>query len=367
MIHVVIGTKAQLIKMAPLMLALQKASVHYNFIFTGQHQETINDLRENFSLKAPDVTLHSGKDVTSLPMMLMWILKILFNTIFRRHRIFDGDTSKESVVLVHGDTFSTLLGALMGKVAGMRVGHVESGLRSFNLWHPFPEELTRLAVFRLSDVFYCPGPWALSNVAKYNGEKVDTGYNTLMDALRLATDSFQGAASTGTGEPLCPGHPYCVITIHRFENIFSQSTLEMIVALVERIASKVQAVFILHPVTERRLREFGLMERMRSNRRVELRPRSDYFTFMRLVQSSEFLVSDGGSNQEEAFYMGKPCLLLRRATERQEGMGVNTVLSNYNTDTIDDFLNTYETLSSPARYMEHSPTALILAHLRESQ
>ena len=154
MIHIIIGTKAQLIKMAPIMLRLQGKNIPYNFIFTGQHQETIDDLRENFSIKPPDVTLHYGEDITSVPSMLLWLIKISFKSLFFRNSIFQGDHKNNGIVLVHGDTFSTLLGAIMGRIAGLKVAHVESGLRSFDLWNPFPEELTRIITSWLSNIYF---------------------------------------------------------------------------------------------------------------------------------------------------------------------------------------------------------------------
>lgn len=358
MIHVVIGTKAQLVKMAPIMLEMQNRGIDYNFIFTGQHQETMDDLRENFTLKNPDVILHKGKDVTSIPRMLLWLLTILFATFFNGRSIFRGDKDPKSVVLVHGDTFSTLLGALMGKVSGKRVAHVESGLRSFNLFHPFPEELTRLMTFRLSDLYFCPGQWACKNLEASSGEKIDTVYNTLMDSLKAAVGNFSKASVQ------IPSSPYAVVTLHRFENIFRKAAFETNLELIELIAKTVPVVFILHPVTQRQLVKFGLFERLRANPRIELRPRYDYFNFMRLVFKSEFLVSDGGSNQEECFYMGKPCLLLRRATERQEGIGGNVVLSEYKHDAVESFLGGYKSLAAKPIYEIFSPTKVIVDRLQ---
>ena len=145
MIHIVLGTKAQLIKMVPIMVRLTEQNVPYNFISTGQHRATMKEMLGEFGLKQPDVVLYDGPDIVSLPKMLLWMLRILWRCVFSRRRIFGEQPT--GMVLVHGDTFSTLLGALMGRLAGLRVGHVESGLRSFNLLHPFPEELTRVLTF----------------------------------------------------------------------------------------------------------------------------------------------------------------------------------------------------------------------------
>ena len=162
MIHIVLGTKAQLVKMAPVMVRLRDRDIPYRFVHTGQHQATMSEMLDEFGLKHPDVVLHRGRDVVSLPQMAVWTAGILWKCLTRRREIF-GEPAR-GIVLVHGDTLSTLLGALMGKVARLRVGHVESGLRSFRLFDPFPEEIIRLLTFRLSDSLYCPGSWALYKV-----------------------------------------------------------------------------------------------------------------------------------------------------------------------------------------------------------
>ena len=130
MIHIFLGTKAQLIKMAPIMRELQDRNIEYNFIFSGQHQNTINDLRNNFGVKEPDVILHSGKDINSIPAMLLWMIKIIYRSLIDRKRIWRED--RDGIVLNHGDTFSTLLGTILGKLSGLSCGHIESGLRSYN-------------------------------------------------------------------------------------------------------------------------------------------------------------------------------------------------------------------------------------------
>lgn len=357
MIVIVLGTRAQLIKMAPIIRKLMVANVPYRFISTGQHRETMDDLLTNFGLPGPDYQLYEGRDITSVPAMGLWALRILWRTLRRRREIF-GDEAK-GIVLVHGDTFSTLLGALMGRVAGLQVGHVESGLRSFNLFHPFPEEAIRLATFRLSDVLFCPGPWAVANVAGVRAEKVDTGGNTLADALRHAV------AATGVDGVDIPARPFAVVTLHRFENLYSRPALERVVAIVERIAHSQRLLFILHPPTEKKLREFELYPRIATLPGVELRQRYDYFRFIKLVSAADFIISDGGSNQEECFYLGKPILLLRKATERQEGLGENCVLSGYDPDMIDRFVAGWAGHRRPPRFPERSASELIVDRCRE--
>jgi UDP-N-acetylglucosamine 2-epimerase (non-hydrolysing) len=328
MIHIVLGTKAQLVKMAPVMVRLRERGAPYRLVHTGQHQRTMDEMLEEFHLPAPDVVLHRGRDVVSLPQMALFAAKLLVRGLFARRAIFGDD--RHGLVLVHGDTLSTLVGALLGRVAGLRVGHVESGLRSGDWFHPFPEEITRLLVARLSHILYCPGAWAIDNVARLAAEKIDTGANTLADTLALASSHVRRTDHV-------PEEAFALVSLHRYENIFDRARLARLVGLVEEIAEERRLLFILHPPTERRLQRTGLYARLAANSRIELRPRYTYFDFVALLLRADFVVTDGGSIQEESSYIGIPCLLLRRATERREGIGANVVISHYDENVIRSF------------------------------
>ena len=104
-------------------------------------------------------------------------------------KIFSENTS-EDIFVVHGDTFSTVLGSIIAKILRGKVAHIESGLRSFNILHPFPEELNRIITFKLTDIYYCPNDWAVNNLRKYKGIKINTQLNTLYDSLQLAIKSI---------------------------------------------------------------------------------------------------------------------------------------------------------------------------------
>ncbi len=356
MIHVVVGTKAQLIKFAPIMLAMQRENIDYNFIFTGQHQETIEKIQENFGLKRPDVVLYKGKDVVSISRMFIWLIRILIKTIFQKGVIFKKQGMKD-IVLVHGDTFSALLGVLMGKVVGKKVGHVESGLRSFNIFHPFPEEIIRLLIFRFSDIYFCPGEWALNNLSRYSGEKINTEINTLYDCLMFAREKLPEI------EVDVPDYKYALVSLHRFENIFNHERFIQLLEYLLEISKSIRLLFILHPPTEKKLKKIGWYEKLRGEVNIELRPRYDYFKFIKLLVKSEFIITDGGSNQEEATYLGKPTLLFRKTTERQDGIDVNVLVSEYDKDKIIDFVNNYERYSKNSVDVKSTPTEIILESL----
>jgi UDP-N-acetylglucosamine 2-epimerase (non-hydrolysing) len=356
MIHVVLGTKAQLVKMAPLMVRMREERMRYRLISTGQHRATMQDMLAEFALPPPDVVLYHGPDVVSLPQMALWTARILRQCVTQRRRIFG--ENRRGIVLVHGDTFSTLLGALMGRIARLRVGHVESGLRSFNLLHPFPEELTRLITFRLSHTLYCPGAWAMSNVAHLRRARVDTVANTLLDTLRIAIRSPRRRDHV-------PAGPFGLVSLHRYENIFNRGAFERLLALVEALANDHRLLFVLHPPTEKQLRRFGLYERLEAHPRIDLRPRYTYFDFVSLLEGAEFVVTDGGSIQEESSYLGKPCLLMRQATERKEGLDGNAVVCAYDRAVVEDFSRNYARFRRPSQLNGVSPSNIVLAALRQ--
>lgn len=353
MIHIVLGTKAQLVKMAPIMIGLQKIPIGYNFIFTGQHRATISEMLKDFGLKCPDIELYAGRDVVSLPQMFAWSMRILMSCLTSRALIFKND--RNGIVLVHGDTFSTVLGALMGKIAGFKVGHVESGLRSFNIFHPFPEELTRLVTFKLSDVLFCPGEWSVKNMRKYQDRKeiINTGMNTMLDTLELAL-------SASRSRDHLPPYQYAIVSLHRYENIFKKKAFLQLIEIIERTAETIPLLFILHPPTEKQLKRFNLYSRLATNKNIELRPRYSYFAFVTLLEHTEFIITDGGSIQEESSYLGIPCLLLRHATERQEGLQGNVVLSEFKEEKITTFVGEYHKLRGKTNISGYQPSQVII-------
>jgi UDP-N-acetylglucosamine 2-epimerase (non-hydrolysing) len=353
MIYVVIGTKAQLIKMAPLLAYFKRHNISYHYISTGQHKATIDEILHNFDLRAPDTLLYNGPDITSIKQMALWAIKLLWQTYRYKQKVFPHDNTN-SIVLVHGDTFSTLLGALMGKFAGLKVGHVESGLRSFNWFHPFPEEITRLLTFKLSDYYFCPGQWAVHNLVKEKGYKINTISNTLYEALQIALPAIDRITDVDI-----PQYTYAVATLHRYENVYKAGALARLVDLIEQIAISCPLLFILHKPTEMNLKKFGFYQRLANNPRIELRPRYDYFRFIKLLHSAHFVVSDGGSNQEECYYLGKPVILLRQSTERQEGLDENCVLSRYDPQVIDEFLKHVDNYRHAFKPQAASPCQII--------
>jgi len=356
-IYVVIGTRAQLIKMAPLMSLMQKQGVDYEFIYTAEHKETMDRILKDFGVKDPDLTLYAKSEANTRTSFFRWALEMFFKAL-RPKKIFP----EKGLVLTHGDTPTTPWAAVAGKLAGCKVAHVESGLRSFNIFNPFPEEINRLITIYFSDVYFCPNEWALNNLKKHKGEKINLGLNTLYDSLKIAINSNVKVTS--------PKEKFIVVSIHRYENIFTKTLEKKIIPLLEKIAEKgFILIFVLHPITRNVLKKdnMRLYIRLENNKRIQLKERYSYFEFIKLVSNSEFVITDGGSNQEELSYLGKPTLLFRKVTERIEGLGQNVVISNFDWKKIENFVENYKEKHTQFLNAKISPCQIIVNYLKKYQ
>lgn len=361
MIHVFVGTKAQLIKMAPVMQELDRQGIKYNFIDAGQHASLTGDLIRQFNLREPDVRLRqSDTSITTLMQAAVWTAGSLFKIIFRRNQIFEqvfrGQTG---ICLIHGDTLTTLLSLFYAKRCGLKVAHVEAGLRSYHLFDPFPEEIIRLIAMRYSDMLFSPSVWASNNLKKmgYWTKTIEVGGNTGLDAVRYARQSVNGHYQLND--------PYVVMTTHRVETIYSKSRLEMIADLIDKITEQYKVLFVLHEPTRHQLTRFKLYDKVAQNSAVEMLPLQPYLKFMALVSKAQFVVTDGGSIQEESYFLNVPCLIVRSKTERMEGIGENAFLAEFNPEQIDRFFELLPTLKRKEIDEAISPSRIIVKSLRQ--
>lgn len=352
---IILGTKAQLIKLAPVLLELKRQKVKFTLVFTGQHQATMSAMQDQLSLPKPHFTLYTGPDITKIWQVPGWFVITSINAWKYRQDIF----GQSAIVLVHGDTFSTILGAILGKLLGHKVAHVEAGLRSFNIFHPFPEEITRIIVSRLCSIHFCAGKWACRNLDNFGGKIIDTKSNTLYDTLQLAIKLPRGQKLN------IPTEPYGLCSLHRFETIFRPVVFRQAIKLVLMAARQRRILFILHPPTHHQLKKLGWLDWLSQHPNLEFRPRYPYLEFIELEKSAEFVITDGGSNQEECFYMGKPCLLLRHHTERQEGLNQNVVLSKFNEKVVSKFLADIDSFQRPPLSINSSPSRIIVKELKK--
>jgi UDP-N-acetylglucosamine 2-epimerase (non-hydrolysing) len=247
---------------------------------------------------------------------------------------------------------TTVLGAVMGRALRVPVAHIESGLRSYDLRHPFPEELNRRTASKLAHVHYAPGSWAAANLG--SASVVDTGSNTIRDSLALVPD----------GDPpvTLPDEPFGVVSLHRFELLKSRPLLTETLEVLAEAAEHTPLLFVDHPVTVAAIRRCGLQRLFDGPRFVRV-PRLLFFDFVRVQRRSAFVVTDSGGSQEECFYLDRPCLVHRVRTERREGLGENAVLSSLRPDVLRAFLATPEVHRRRSALPTRSPSEVILADL----
>jgi UDP-N-acetylglucosamine 2-epimerase (non-hydrolysing) len=313
----VIGTRAQLIKVAPVVVECERRQLPSTLLMTGQHHETMQDLLDEFGVRSPQVQALPASEHATVASLLRW-LPAAFRGVRARLREL-ADAANGIDVLVHGDTLSTLIGAFAAHRCRARVVHLESGLSSGHLFDPFPEELCRRLVFRLTDVAMCPNPQAAERMRRYSSTRiVDTGGNTIVDAVRL---TGAGAVAGTEGSKA-----FLVVSLHRFQNIYNKARLRELVILLEKLSREFIVHFILHPATRGRLEKYGLMQCLAAAPGVRLSPRMGYGAFLRLASGAACVLTDGGSNQEELAVLGVPTIVMRAHTERPDGLGGNVVM-----------------------------------------
>lgn len=311
----VVGTRAQLVKVAPVLTRAVSSDLPHSVWLAGQHTESIDDLIRDFQLTSPVVNAQSGIERSSIFGLLRWLPGALIAC--RRYiRDCSRESGRKPLVVVHGDTMSAFVGAIAGYSLGADIAHLESGLSSGRLFDPFPEELTRRIVFRITDWALCPNDEATRRMQRRGcREVVDTGENTLLDCVRFAL-SKAPASETQTTD-------YFVASIHRFQNIYSKARLTQIIDELISAAELSPVRFVLHPATESRLRSMDLLDILSKQPAIQLDPRMSYTAFLSLIAGARAVFTDGGSNQEELSYLGIPTVLYRERSERPDGLGKN--------------------------------------------
>ncbi len=351
-----IGTTAELIKVFPIMKELERRSKSYQLIASGQNKLD-GDIIFRTEIRPVDIQLSDSDINQSVFSLFSWFFLTTVKSLFKLRTYFKGSNRDNTVLIVHGDTISTVMGALLGKFFRLKIIHIEAGLRSYNFFNPFPEEIDRMIVSKLADIHCCPNSWALKNVEKKSGLKVNTFQNTLLDSLNFAlsiekkSDLYNELSSKD----------FFIFVFHRQENLFNEELLKTIFAkVIEYSENNIQCLLIMHKPTEAALRKANMLEDIRVRTSIKITNRLSYFDFMDVLSMSKFIVTDGGSNQEESYYFGKPCLILRKTTERNEGVGENVVLSHLKMNKIDEFFANYKSYNREKVCLETSPSSLIV-------
>ena len=304
-IAVIIGTRPEIIKMAPVIDEIEKRNIDYILIHTGQHydHEMSNQFFIDLELRKPDfnIGVGSGSHGNQTATMMRGIEEVLV-------------IEKPDIVLVQGDTNAVLSGAIVASKLHIPVGHVEAGLRSYD--KSMPEEINREIADVCSKLYFVPTEESAINLLFEGISPKDifiTG-NTIVDTcmrnLKIAQKSEKKPKFDFGGEIL-------TLTMHRAENVDNKERLQNIVdALLE--LNNVTVAFPVHPRTVKTLKKFGMFDKLEKAEHIELIKPVGYLDFLLLLSKSKFVMTDSGGIQEEAITLNVPCMTLRYNTERPE-------------------------------------------------
>ena len=313
-VMVVFGTRPEAIKMAPLVLELQKHSdsIETITVVTAQHRQMLDQVLETFSIEP-----HYDLDIMGKNQSLLDITgKILEK--------FDPVVKQElpDMILVHGDTTTTFAASLVAFYNQVRIGHVEAGLRTFDKYSPFPEEMNRQMTDNLADLYFAPTSESKENLLKENHPEsaiVITG-NTAIDALKLTVQSDYYHEVL---DQLDPDKKLVLVTMHRRENQ-GQPMRNVFTALREMVDLH-QEIEVVYPVHLSPAVQETANDILAGHDRIHLIEPLDVLDFHNLASRSDFIMTDSGGVQEEAPSLGKPVLVLRDTTERPEGVRAGTL------------------------------------------
>ena len=301
-----IGTGGELIKMAPVMRELQKRKIDYFFLNTGQHDLT--DMIKQLEVKKPDKEFHEHKDKSkrgrfkTIPQALAWGFVKLFKRIRKTIK-----QSKAKYVLVHGDTMTTGLTSLVvSTMPGVRLVHIEAGLRSKALFEPFPEEISRIITDSLTKIHLTPTHYAAAHLKRKKDVYI-TG-NTNIDSLQFALNKIKNKKKSK--------EKYLIAKTHRQENIKSKKRLTNFVNIL--LNTKHKIYFIMANSTKKALEKYNLLDKLKKKKNINIINELPYLDFIKLYRDCTAILTDGGGETEEATHLKKPCIVYRHATERQE-------------------------------------------------
>jgi UDP-N-acetylglucosamine 2-epimerase (non-hydrolysing) len=314
----VFGTRPEAIKLAPVVLAFARCNVEHAVCVTGQHREMLDQVVKLFRIRA-SYDLDLMRPSQALGQLTGKILRRLKDVL---------DDFKPDCVVVQGDTTTAFAAALASFYERLRVAHVEAGLRTGNIYSPWPEEMNRKLVSALATLHFAPTEWARSNLLAegIRRETILVTGNTVIDAVqwiadRLASDPVLRAECDDRVKFLSPSRRLILVTGHRRENF--DGGLAHVCRALRRVAMRGD-VEIIYPVHLNPKVQAIVYATLRGRKNVFLVQPADYLLFVRLMQRAYVIVTDSGGIQEEAPGLGKPVLVTRNTTERPEAISAGT-------------------------------------------
>lgn len=308
----VFGTRPEAIKMAPLVKELEKRKEIESIVaVTAQHREMLDQVLETFDIK-PDYDLNIMKQGQTLGDVTTRALQGLEGVI---------KDCNPDIVLVHGDTTTTFAGALAAFYNRVSIGHVEAGLRTYDKYSPWPEEMNRQMVDCMTDMYFAPTDLSKENLLKQNidANKIYVTGNTAIDAMSTTVESdYKHEVIDWVGDSRM-----ILLTAHRRENL--GEPMRHIFKAIKRLVDEFEDIKVVYPIHKNPLVREIANEILKGNDRVKLIEPLEVFDFHNFQNKSYIIMSDSGGIQEEAPSLGKPVLVLRDTTERPEGIAAGTL------------------------------------------
>jgi UDP-N-acetylglucosamine 2-epimerase (non-hydrolysing) len=305
-IHLVCAARPNFMKVAPLYHALKKE--HWAkpvIVHTGQHYDPnmSDSFFEDLGLPKPDIYLgvKNGTHAEQTGRVMMSYEKFLIEI-------------KPDLVVVVGDVNSTMAAAITASKLGIKIAHLEAGLRSFD--RSMPEEINRLVTDALADMLWTPSRDGSENLLRegISPDKIQFVGNIMIDSLEMLRKKIEDQDAYRTFGLEVGG--YGIVTLHRPSNVDNPIVLRAICDIIEEIAEKTPLIFPIHPRTRKNIEENDILSVSGSSKKLYLPDPLNYIRFMNLVFNSRFVITDSGGIQEETSYLGIPCLTLRKNTER---------------------------------------------------
>jgi UDP-N-acetylglucosamine 2-epimerase (non-hydrolysing) len=300
----VVGARPNFMKIAPIMRELEKTDIETILLHTGQHYDSnmSDGFFKDLSIRKPDYNLdiRGGSHSEQVSKIMLEFEKVCL-------------VEKPNLVLVVGDVNSTFACSLVAVKLGIKVAHVEAGLRSFD--KSMPEEINRILTDRISDYLFVTEREGIENLEREGTDKnrIFLVGNTMIDSLLFMIEKIK---SCDYFRSLRLEEDYAVLTLHRPSNVDSKNNLEKIINLLKKVSERIHLVFSIHPRTEQNLKSFGLYEELGSIKNMTIIGPASYIEFMNLVFNSKLVLTDSGGIQEETTFMGIPCITIRKNTER---------------------------------------------------
>ena len=313
-IGIIFGTRPEAIKVAPVYINLKKNGINVKAVVTGQHKEMLYQVLELIGIN-PDYDIGIMKEGQGLSELTGRLL-IELDKIVKKEKF--------TYILVQGDTTSALTGALVAFYNKIPVGHIEAGLRTRNIYSPFPEEANRKVIANISNVHFTPTEINTKNLLNegYLKENIIKTGNTVIDALYWVKDKKKNDIEIVKKKYGIENKKYILLTMHRRENW--GRPMEQILKAIRDYLESMPNLYLVFPMHLNPLiREITLKILKDFERKILLEPLS-YLEFIAVMDGAEYIMTDSGGIQEEAPSLGKPTLILRDTTERPEAISAGT-------------------------------------------